>query len=107
MKLFTQLYVELDQTNKTNEKVEAMRFYFGRAAPADAAWAFYFLSGRKPRQIVPSKICWTRKTKRCWSTGTKGSWSTGIKGMKGMKMVRAMCYWIDPFYPLYPCKNQI
>ena len=56
MKLFTELYVELDQTNKTNEKVEAMRFYFERAAPADAAWAFYFLSGRKPRQIVPSKF---------------------------------------------------
>ena len=54
MKDFTQLYVELDQTNKTNEKVEAMAFYFGTAAPADAAWAFYFLSGRKPRQIVPS-----------------------------------------------------
>ncbi len=56
MKLFTELYVELDQTNKTNEKVEAMRFYFERATPADAAWAFYFLSGRKPRQIVPSKF---------------------------------------------------
>ena len=55
MKLFTDLYVELDQTNKTNEKVEAMRFYFERADPHDAAWALYFLSGRKPRQIVPSK----------------------------------------------------
>ncbi len=54
--MFTELYVELDQTNKTNEKIEAMRFYFERAAPADAAWAFYFLSGRKPRQIVPSKF---------------------------------------------------
>ena len=50
MKLFTDLYVELDQTNKTNEKVEAMRFYFERAEPHDAAWALYFLSGRKPRQ---------------------------------------------------------
>jgi DNA ligase-1 len=56
MRLFTELYVELDQTNKTNEKIEAMRFYFERAEPADAAWAFYFLSGRKPRQIVPSKF---------------------------------------------------
>ncbi len=56
MKLFTELYVELDQTNKTNEKVEAMRFYFERAAPHDAAWALYFLSGRKPRQIVPSRL---------------------------------------------------
>jgi len=56
MKLFTELYVELDQTNKTNEKVEAMRFYFERAEPHDAAWALYFLSGRKPRQIVPSRL---------------------------------------------------
>jgi DNA ligase-1 len=56
MKLFTELYVELDQTNKTNEKVEAMKFYFERAAPEDAAWALYFLSGRKPRQIVPSRF---------------------------------------------------
>jgi len=56
MKLFTDLYVELDQTNKTNEKVEAMRYYFERAEPHDAAWALYFLSGRKPRQIVPSKF---------------------------------------------------
>ncbi len=55
MKPFTDLYVELDQTNKTNEKVQAMRFYFERADPHDAAWALYFLSGRKPRQIVPSK----------------------------------------------------
>src|SRR6476620_4786928 len=55
MRLFTELYVELDQTNKTNEKVEAMRYYFEHAEKHDAAWALYFLSGRKPRQIVPSK----------------------------------------------------
>lgn len=55
MRLFTELYVELDQTNKTNEKIEALRFYFEHASAANAAWAFYFLSGRKPRQIVPSK----------------------------------------------------
>ena len=54
MKAFAQLYVELDQTNKTNEKVEALRNYFESASADDAAWAFYFLSGRKPRQIVPS-----------------------------------------------------
>ncbi len=54
MKKFTQLFVELDRTNKTNEKVEALRAYFAEAEAADAAWAFYFLSGRKPRQIVPA-----------------------------------------------------
>ena len=66
MKLFTDLYVRLDQTNKTNEKVEAMREYFAVAPPADAAWALYFLSGRKPRQIVPSKFL------RSWSLELSG-----------------------------------
>jgi DNA ligase-1 len=56
MRLFTDLYTRLDQTNKTNEKVQALKDYFALAAPADAAWALYFLSGRKPRQIVPSKL---------------------------------------------------
>ena len=56
MKLFTELYTRLDQTNKTNEKVQALKDYFARAQPSDAAWALYFLSGRKPRQIVPSKL---------------------------------------------------
>ena len=55
MKLFTELYNELDRTNKTNEKIEALKNYFAAAQKADAAWALYFLSGRKPRQIVPSK----------------------------------------------------
>ena len=55
MKLFTELYNELDRTNKTNEKVEALKNYFAQAEKSDAAWALYFLSGRKPRQIVPSK----------------------------------------------------
>jgi DNA ligase-1 len=54
MKEFTDLYLALDQTNKTNEKVEAMVGYFSRASAEDAAWAIYFLSGRKPRQIVPT-----------------------------------------------------
>src|SRR6476661_7298217 len=32
-----------------------MAQYFATARPEDAAWAVYFLSGRKPRQAVPSK----------------------------------------------------
>lgn len=52
---FTKVFTALDQTNKTNEKVAALKEYFSVAAPHDAAWALYFLSGRKPRQIVPSK----------------------------------------------------
>jgi DNA ligase-1 len=53
MKAFSDLYTALDQINSTNEKIEAMSAYFQSAPPADAAWAVYFLSGGKPRQIIP------------------------------------------------------
>jgi DNA ligase-1 len=52
MKQFTRLFEELDATTSTNAKVEALQRYFATAAPADAAWAVYFLSGGKPRQVV-------------------------------------------------------
>ena len=53
MKAFADLYSELDETTRTTEKVEAMVRYFRPAARNDAAWAVYFLDGRKPRQVVP------------------------------------------------------
>jgi DNA ligase-1 len=52
MKQFATLFTELDATTSTLAKVEALRRYFGMAAPADAAWAVYFLAGGKPRQVV-------------------------------------------------------
>jgi DNA ligase-1 len=52
MKQFSRLFSELDATTSTNAKVEALQRYFAVAAPADAAWAVYFLSGGKPRQVV-------------------------------------------------------
>ncbi|WP_435009378.1 ATP-dependent DNA ligase [Tundrisphaera lichenicola] len=55
MKDFAELYADLDETTRTGEKVEALTAYFARARPADAAWAVYFLIGRKPKQAVPSK----------------------------------------------------
>lgn len=63
MKAFADLYTALDETTRTSEKVEAMARYFRAAQPADAAWAVYFLSGRKPRQAVPSKRlrAWSRE----------------------------------------------
>ena len=66
MRTFADLYLRLDQTNSTNEKLAAMREYFRAARPGDAAWAVYFLSGRKPRQIVPSKEL------REWATDMAG-----------------------------------
>jgi len=52
MKRFTELYFEIDGTNRTSEKVDAMVRYFREAPPADAAWALYFLSGRKLNRSV-------------------------------------------------------
>ena len=56
MREFARLYTELDETTATNRKLEALQYYFGSAAPENAAWAVYFLAGGKPRQAVPSKL---------------------------------------------------
>ena len=52
MNRFAALYAELDATTATSAKVDALVRYFRHAAPADAAWATYFLAGGKPRQVV-------------------------------------------------------
>ena len=55
MKRFAALYAELDATNSRHARLAALERYFREAPPADAAWAVYFLSGHKPRQVVPSR----------------------------------------------------
>ncbi len=55
MRAFAELYAALDETTRTNDKVAAMARYFAAAPPADAAWALYFLSGRKPRQVISTR----------------------------------------------------
>ena len=56
MKTFAELYAELDATTSSNAKLAAMQNYFAQAAPQDAAWAVYFLSGGRPRQLVPARV---------------------------------------------------
>ncbi|KNC08028.1 ATP-dependent DNA ligase [Pseudomonas sp. RIT-PI-a] len=56
MKAFAQLYANLDETTSTNAKRQFLEDYFRQAEPADAAWAVYFLSGGRPRQLVPTKV---------------------------------------------------
>src|SRR4051812_37091275 len=51
---FAQLFDEIDRTTSTNAKVAAMRAYFASAPHADAAWATYFLTGRRLKRLVPS-----------------------------------------------------
>ena len=64
MKRFARLFAELDQSTSTLAKVDALKRYFGEAAPEDAAWAVYFLAGGKPRQVVPNAVLWTLACRR-------------------------------------------
>ena len=52
MKRFAELYDEIDRTTSTNAKVAAMARYFASAPPADAAWAVFFLTGRRLKRLV-------------------------------------------------------
>jgi DNA ligase-1 len=54
VKRFAALYDAIDATTSTNAKVAAMVKYFSEAPPADAAWAIFFLTGRRLKRLVPS-----------------------------------------------------
>ena len=58
MKAFAALYEALDRTTSTNKKVAALAAYFAAAPPDDAAWALYFLTGRKIKRLIPSRVLW-------------------------------------------------
>ncbi len=61
MKAFADLYYQLDETTRTNEKVDALAHYFKTADPADAAWAVLFLTGRRLARVVkaPNLRAWS------------------------------------------------
>lgn len=69
MRQFAALYGEIDASTRTNEKVDAMVRYFSAAAPADAAWAVYFLSGGRPKRLIPVRRLAT--------------WATELAGVPG------------------------
>jgi DNA ligase-1 len=56
LRQFAALYGRLDVTTSSNAKLAALQEYFGTVPAADAAWAVYFLSGGRPRQLVPTKL---------------------------------------------------
>lgn len=52
MRNFAQLYADLDETNKTNEKVALLSAYMQNADDGDRMWALALLSGRRPKRTV-------------------------------------------------------
>lgn len=66
MRRFAALFTLLDETTKTGLKVGALANYFRDAPPDDAAWAIHFLSGRRLKRGVPSRLL------RQWSAEAAG-----------------------------------
>lgn len=56
MKRFTNLYLALDATSRTNDKVDHLVRYFQAAPPADAAWALALMTGRRPGGVASSPL---------------------------------------------------
>ena len=61
MQAFAQLFDVLDRTTSTNAKVAALVDYFRRAPADDAAWALFFLTGRRLTRLLPRRLLheWT------------------------------------------------
>jgi DNA ligase 1 len=55
MKAFADLYTALDETTKTNAKVEALVSYFRTVPPEDAVWAMHFLIGRRIKRLIETR----------------------------------------------------
>jgi len=52
MKSFAQLFLQLDQTNKTTEKVKALKQYLTQATDEDKVWAIALFTHRRPKRAV-------------------------------------------------------
>ena len=61
MRRFADLYDAIDRTMSTNAKVAALVAYLRDAPPADAAWALFFLTGRRLKRLLPTRLMheWT------------------------------------------------
>lgn len=69
MREFALLFAALDSTTSTNAKVDAMVRYFQTAPPDDAAWAVFFLTGRRLKRLLP------------WAS--IGEWTMQATGIEG------------------------
>ena len=61
MKRFADLYARIDGTTSTNAKVAAIADYLRHAPADDAAWALFFLTGRRLTRLLPTRLLyeWT------------------------------------------------
>ncbi|MDP9081194.1 MAG: ATP-dependent DNA ligase [Bacteroidota bacterium] len=56
MKAFAQLFLSLDETNKTNDKVKVLKDYFNNVPDTDKMHMLALFSGRKPKRQINSTL---------------------------------------------------
>jgi DNA ligase-1 len=56
MKAFAQLFLSLDETNKTNEKVKVLKDYFNSVPDSDKMHMLALFTGRKPKRQINSRL---------------------------------------------------
>lgn len=105
MMAFARLVAALDESNRVTAKVAALCRYWRAAEPADAAWAVYFLTGRKLRQAVPAKKlrAWAAESaglpawlfEECYhAVGDLAETIAGVVPGGGMKDERSLADWV-------------
>jgi len=52
MKAFAQLFLSLDETNKTNEKVKVLKDYLNNVPDSDKMHMLALFTGRKPKRVI-------------------------------------------------------
>ena len=62
MKAFAQLFLSLDETNKTNEKVRVLKEYFNSVPDTDKMHMLALFTGRRPKRIINATLV------RTWAT---------------------------------------
>lgn len=56
MKHFAELFTQLDQSNKTSDKMEALRQYFKNASGEDRLWTIALFTHKRPKRQVNTKL---------------------------------------------------
>ncbi|TFF40291.1 ATP-dependent DNA ligase [Mucilaginibacter psychrotolerans] len=56
MKAFAQLFLSLDETNKTNEKVKVLKDYFANVPDTDKMHMLALFTGRRPKRQINSTL---------------------------------------------------
>ena len=52
LKNFSELFVDLDSSNSTNNKIEVLKNYFLSNEPIDNSWTIYLLTGKNNKRFV-------------------------------------------------------